>query len=228
MSAPVSAEVTVLVVDDQRLVREGVRLLLEIVDGASVVAEAADGREALSMIIAHAPDVVLADARMPGLDGLGLVAACREQHPELPVIVLTTFDDDDVVHGAIDAGAAGFLLKDVSPEVLVDAVLRAHRGEVVIDPRVARTALRRTGAAPVADVLGSLTRTERVVATHVAEGRSNREIAESMVLAEGTVKNHVSSLLRKLQARDRTALALQLNRTVDRRPSAEVGHRSVR
>ena len=205
-------EVTVLVVDDQRLVREGVRLLLDLVDGARVVAEAADGREALAVIAASAPDVVLADARMPGMDGAALVTACRDRHPQLPVIVLTTFDDDDVVHAAVDAGAAGFLLKDVSPEVLVDAVLRVHRGEVVIDPRVARAALRRSGPTALGTAWASLTPTERVVAGHVADGLSNREIAVNMVLAEGTVKNHVSSLLRKLAARDRTALVLQLLR----------------
>lgn len=200
---------SVLVVDDQRLLREGLRLLLETVDGVAVVAEAGDGLEALAMIDKYAPDVVLTDARMPGMDGIDLVAACRTRFPRLPVLVLTTFDDEDVVLGSLGAGAAGFLLKDVSPERLAEAVGAAQRGELVIDPRVARLAVQ-ARASPADDQLAVLTRTERVVAEHVASGSSNREIADAMVIAEGTVKNHVSSLLRKLGQRDRTALALLL------------------
>lgn len=200
---------SVLVVDDQRLLREGLRLLLETVDGVAVVAEAGDGLEALAMIDKYAPDVVLTDARMPGMDGIDLVAACRTRFPRLPVLVLTTFDDEDVVLGSLGAGAAGFLLKDVSPERLAEAVGAAQRGELVIDPRVALLAVQ-ARASPADDQLAVLTRTERVVAEHVASGSSNREIADAMVIAEGTVKNHVSSLLRKLGQRDRTALALLL------------------
>lgn len=184
-------------------------MLLGLADDIAVVAEAGDGHGALAMIDKYAPDVVLTDARMPGMDGIDLVAACRTRFPGLPVLVLTTFDDEDVVLGSLGAGAAGFLLKDVSPERLAEAVAAAQRGEVVIDPRVARLALQaRTPATD--DPLAVLTRTERVVAEHLAHGRTNREIADAMVLAEGTVKNHVSSLLRKLGQRDRTALALLL------------------
>lgn len=199
--------IEVLLVDDHRLLRDGVRLLLETVDGINVIAEASDGHEALAMIDRHGPDLVLTDARMPGMDGIDLVAACRERHPRLPVLVLTTFDDEDVVHGALDAGAAGFLLKDVSPETLAEAITAVTRGEMVIDPRVARTALRPPSRAS-ADPLAALTRTERVVATHLSCGRTNREIADAMVIAEGTVKNHVSAVVRKLGQRDRTATAL--------------------
>lgn len=207
--------IDVLLVDDQELMRRGLRLLLATVPDIEVVAEAADGAEALAMMRHHRPDVVLSDARMPGTDGIELVAAARQQFPRTPVVVLTTFDDDDVVHGCLDAGAAGFLLKDVSPEVLAAAVLAAHRGEMVIDPRVARTALVRTSATG-GDSLAGLTRAERLVAEQVALGRSNTEIAGSLVLAEGTVKNHVLSLLRKLGQRDRTALALLLHQSLGR------------
>ncbi len=197
----------VLVVDDHRLLRDGVKMLLETVDGITVIAEASDGRQALAMIEAHAPDVVLTDARMPGMDGVDLVAACRQRWPRLPVMLLTTFDDEDLVHGALDAGAAGFLLKDVSPETLAEAITAVTRGEMVIDPRVARTALRPPSRAS-ADPLAALTRSERVVAGHLGRGRTNREIADAMVLTEGTVKNHVSAVVRKLGQRDRTATAL--------------------
>ncbi len=153
--------IRVLVVDDQRLLRDGLRLLLGLTDGIVVVAEAGDGHEALAMIAKHAPDVVLSDARMPGMDGLDLVAACRTRFPGLPVLVLTTFDDEDIVLGSLGAGAAGFLLKDVSPERLADAVIAASRGEVVIDPRVARIAVQ-VPAPPGDDPLTVLTRTERL------------------------------------------------------------------
>lgn len=158
------------------------------------------------------PDpLVLTDARMPGMDGIALVTAAADRYPDLPVIVLTTFDDDEVVLGSLGAGAAGFLLKDVSPEALADAIRAVARGDAVIDPRVTRTVLRgrrrRTD-----DTLAVLTPTEKVVARQVALGRTNAEIAEELVLAEGTVKNHVSALLRKLDQRDRTSLALTLHR----------------
>lgn len=205
--------ITVLLVDDQELLRRGIRLLLEAVGGFEVVAEAADGREALAMITRHRPDVVLSDARMPVLDGVELVRRCRAEHPGIPVLILTTFDDDDLVREAVRVGAAGFLLKDVSPEKLGEAIAAVRDGGVVLDPRVAGVALRAVASAsPTADPLAVLTRTERLIAIQVAAGRTNREIAADLVLAEGTVKNHVSSLLRKLAARDRTALALSLAR----------------
>lgn len=196
-------------VDDQRLLRDGLRMLLGLTDTIDVVAEAGDGQEALAMIEKYAPDVVLTDARMPGMDGIDLVAACRERFGSLPVLVLTTFDDEGVVLGSLQAGAAGFLLKDISPERLADAVQAAARGELVIDSRVARMVVRGPTAA-AEDPLAVLTRTERVVAEHLARGRTNAEIADVMVLAEGTVKNHVSSLLRKFGQRDRTGMALLL------------------
>ena len=201
----------VLIVDDQQLLRRGLRMLLELQDGIDVVAEAADGAEALAMIDKYRPSVVLTDARMPGMDGPALVAACAERHPGTPVLVLTTFDDEPVVTAAVAAGAAGFLLKDTSPERLAEAVHGVLRGELIIDPRVARLVVGPRSPGPDGPgPLARLTPTERVVAGHVAEGATNQAIAERMVLSEGTVKNHVSSLLRKLDQPNRTALALAL------------------
>lgn len=207
--------ITVLLVDDQELLRRGVRLLLEAAGGVDVVAEAANGREALAMITKHQPEVVLSDARMPVMDGIELVRRCRADHPGLPVLILTTFDDDDLVRDAVRTGAAGFLLKDVSPERLADAIASVRDGGVVIDPRVAGVALRPGSGGSVSSVpdeLALLTRAERGVAALVAVGRTNAEIAAELSLAEGTVKNHVSAVLRKLGARDRTGLALMLSR----------------
>lgn len=203
-----------IVVDDQQLLRRGLTMLLETLDDVEVVGQAGDGHEALSLIPAARPDVVLTDARMPGMDGLGLLAACRERHPGLPVVLLTTFDDQDLVRAALQGGAAGFLLKDCSVESLSEAVRQAVAGGMVIDPRVARTAL--TASGPKTDPLGALTPTERQVAALVATGATNTEIAAALFLAEGTVKNHVSTLLRKLDQRDRTRLALLLSRLLDR------------
>lgn len=219
--------IRIVLVDDQELLRRGVRLLLEAAGGIEVVAEAADGCEALAMIAKYRPEVVLADAQMPRMGGVELVRRCGSEHPGLPVVILTTFDTDELVREGVRAGAAGFLLKDVSPERLAEAIAAVRDGGVVIDPRVAGVALRsaadhgtagggRTAggkAAADTDPLALLTRAERLVATQIAAGRTNGEIAADLVLAEGTVKNHVSALLRKLQARDRTALALLLSRS---------------
>lgn len=210
-----AAPIRVLVVDDQQLLRRGLRLLLETTDRIEVAAEAVDGREALAQLAKQreAPiNVVLSDARMPRMDGIELVTACAREYPNIPVVMLTTFDDDDVVLGSLGAGAAGFLLKDVSTDTLAEAIESAASGGMVIDPRVTRMALRGQRSESGADPLALLTRAERLVAQHVATGASNTEIAEHLVLAEGTVKNHVSALLRKLNARDRTALALALHR----------------
>ena len=202
----------VLIVDDQQLLRRGLRMLLSTVDGIEIVGEAADGEEALALIPRLAPEVVVTDARMPRMDGPGLVAACREQHPDLPVLVLTTFDDPDVVRGSLGAGAAGFLLKDVSPERLAEGIWAAQRGDLVIDPRVTRIALgTQSSTAPTDNPLAVLTRTERAVAERVARGLTNAEIAADLVVAEGTVKNHLTALLRKLDQPNRTALALLLH-----------------
>jgi DNA-binding NarL/FixJ family response regulator len=208
--------ITVLVVDDQELLRRGLRLLLGTVSGISVVAEAGDGHEALAMINKHDPDVVLTDARMDGMDGVTLIAEVARRHPGLPVLMLTTFDDDDALHGSLTAGAAGFLLKDISPERLAEAVEAAYSGQVVIDPRLTRRALAGPSGSFDDDALALLTRAERAVAREVAAGKSNAQIAEALVIAEGTVKNHVSSLLHKLAQPHRTAMALFLYDYFDR------------
>lgn len=201
--------VRVLVVDDQELLRRGLRMILETQEGIRVVGEAEHGLRALALIPELEPDVVLADARMPVLDGLGLVAGCARAHPTLPVLVLTTFDDAVLVRDLLDAGAAGFLLKDVAPETLVRAIRQVRDGALVLDPRVTRAAL---GAAPAHAPSASLTETERAVADLVAQGLPNAQIAARLHLAHGTVKNTVSTLLRKFALPDRTALALRLAR----------------
>ncbi|MFE3461108.1 response regulator [Nocardiopsis aegyptia] len=203
--------VTVLVVDDQILLRQGLRKLLEIEEGVEVVGDAADGIEALEFLAAAPPpDVVLVDARMPRMDGIELIARMREEHPGVAAVVLTTFDDDELVFGGLRAGARGYLLKDVPPDELVSAIRRAARGDTVLGGPAADLLVAAldtpapTGPRPDSP----LSEREAEVARLVGTGATNREIARALFITEGTAKNHVTSILRKLALRDRTALAL--------------------
>ncbi|NUR83697.1 MAG: response regulator transcription factor [Nonomuraea sp.] len=197
--------IRVLLVDDQLLIRRGLSRLLEIEDGVEVVGEAANGGEALRAVPECRPDVALVDARMPGMGGVELIGCLTRTHPEVACLVLSTFDEDEYVFGALRAGARGYLLKDCSPEDLVAAVERAHRGETVLDGAVAGRVVAGLRADPLSE-------REREVAELVASGAANREIAAALHITEGTVKNHVSSILRKLGLRDRTQLALHVSR----------------
>lgn len=204
-------DIRVLIVDDHEFLRRGLKLVFETFDGIELVGEAGDGREALAVIPSAGPDVVVTDARMPVMDGLDLVRAMEETHPKIPALVLTTFEDAELVGSLVDAGASGYLLKDVGAERLEEAIRAVAEGGLVLDPRIAVHLRRRDGGE---DALAVLTGSERNVGALVAKGATNAEIAESLHLAEGTVKNHVSSLLRKLGARDRTNLALTLSKTL--------------
>src|SRR5690606_27205265 len=200
--------------DDQTLVRQGIRSLLELADDVEVVAEAGDGQAGLAAIAAHRPDVVLLDLRMPVLDGLGVLEALDGDAPA--VLVLTTFDDDDAVLAALRAGARGYLLKDVTLEGLLDAIRTVAAGGRLIQPAVTAGLLDRLIRGDVPDrpdVSGTpgedLTPRELDVLRLMAAGWSNREIAHGLHLAEGTVKNHVSAVLLKLGVHDRTRAVLR-------------------
>lgn len=209
--------VRVLLVDDQSLFREALATLLSTRDDVEVVGEAGDGDEALRRAAELAPDVVLMDLRMPVLDGIGATRRLRVEQPGVRTIVLTTFDDDEDVFAALRAGAVGYLLKDVSSARLVEAVLAAARGESVLQPSVAAKVVARIAALPDAPSAAArrqplvvpLSDRELDVLRLLADGRSNREIAAGLFLAEGTVKNHVTNVLGKLGARDRTQAALR-------------------
>jgi DNA-binding NarL/FixJ family response regulator len=208
--------VRVLLVDDQALFREALATLLAVRDDVEVVGEAGDGDEALRRAAELAPDVVLMDLRMPVLDGIAATRRLRVEQPEVRVIALTTFDDDEDVFAALRAGAVGYLLKDVSSARLVEAVHAAARGESVLQPSVAAKVVARFAQLPDADpaprpqpLVVPLSERELEVLRLLADGRSNREIAASLFLAEGTVKNHVTNVLAKLGARDRTQAALR-------------------
>jgi DNA-binding NarL/FixJ family response regulator len=198
---------SVLVADDQALVRDGLRLILEVEDGVEVVGEAADGREAVARVHDLAPDVVLMDVRMPVLDGLAATRQIVASGGHTRVLMLTTYDEDSYLYEAIRAGASGFLLKDSRREHLVAAIRTVASGEAVLHPELTRRLLERFVRAPapagVPARLASLTPRELDVLGLVARGRTNAEIAERLVLSSTTVKSHVASLLRKLELRDR-------------------------
>jgi DNA-binding NarL/FixJ family response regulator len=199
--------IRVLIVDDHAVVREGLRTFLQLQEGMEVVGEAADGEEAVERAVALAPDVILMDLVMPGLDGAGAMRRLRERTPASRIIVLTSFLDDDRLMPALQAGASGYLLKDVEPAELARAVRGACSGEALIDPTVAARLLRRLGESrpPAAD---PLTRRENEVLELIAEGYSNKRIALELDIAEKTVKTHVGHLLAKLGVADRTQAAL--------------------
>ena len=208
--------IRVLLVDDDPLVRSGLRMLLAGADGIAVVGEASDGREVLGEVDRHRPDVVLMDIRMPQLDGIAATRLVRAQPSPPAVIVLTTFDADELVMRALQAGAAGFLLKDTPPGEIVRAIELVHAGDGMLSPAVTRRlialvagdggAAERQSAAR--ERLGALSVREHEVALAVGEGRSNAEIAAGLHMSVATVKAHVSRLLAKLEVTNRVQIAL--------------------
>jgi DNA-binding NarL/FixJ family response regulator len=219
-----STPIRVLLADDQDLVRVGLRIILESEDGIEVVGEARNGREAVTLGRELTPDVICMDVQMPELDGLEATRQLLAQGTAAGILILTTFDRDDYLFAALEAGASGFVLKNSSPESLVDAVQVVARGDALLSPDVTRRVIesfaRRPGAPPMAAAtstgdaapapaltpapeLDALTDREREVLELLAAGRSNAEIARELYLGEATVKTHVSKILQKLGLRDR-------------------------
>lgn len=206
--------IRVLVVDDEALVRAGLRMILEPADGIEVVGEASDGSEAVTAVARHRPDVVLMDVRMPGMDGLTALKELRRAPNPPRVIMLTTFDLDDYVHTALRSGAAGFLLKDTSPRDLAAAVRTVAEGSAMLTPRITKrlidtfAGLESADAARARERLSVLTDREDDVVRAVARGLSNAEIGRELAMSEGTVKAHVSRALAKLGLSNRVQVAL--------------------
>ncbi len=215
--------VRVLVVDDQQLIREGIASLLSIQDGVEIVGTAADGQEAVKQALSLSPDVILMDVRMPVMDGVTATAHIRRQLPACQVLMLTTFNDEDHIVKALQAGASGYLLKDIPANDLAQAVRLTHAGIYQLDPSVAGKLVGaldqppRSSGKAVAQVEGAeatsrtaspLTDRELQVLRLIAQGATNREIAAQLVISEGTVKNHISNILSRLGLRDRTQAAI--------------------
>jgi two-component system, NarL family, response regulator LiaR len=200
--------IRVLVVDDHAVVREGLRTFLELQDGIAVVGEAADGEEAVRQAEALKPDVIVMDLVMPRLDGVGAMRELRRRLPAARVIVLTSFVEDERLLPAIQAGAAGYLLKNVAPAELARAVRAAYAGEALIDPVVAARLVDAIAQPPVEAAPERLTAREREVLALIARGFSNKRIARELGIAEKTVKTHVGHVLAKLGVTDRTQAAV--------------------
>lgn len=202
--------IRVLIVDDHAVVREGLRSFLELQEGIEVAGEASDGEQAVALASELAPDVVLMDLVMPRLDGVGAMRALRSRLPQARVIVLTSFLDDDRLLPAIQAGASGYLLKNVAPRELARAIRAAHRGEAMIDPTVAARLLQALAAGRQIESIEAerLTARERQVLELIVAGRANKRIAVELGISEKTVKAHVGHVLAKLGVSDRTQAAL--------------------
>jgi DNA-binding NarL/FixJ family response regulator len=200
--------ITLLLVDDQRLMRDGLRTLLELEDDLKVVAEAGNGEEALARYAESLPAVVLMDIRMPGMDGVEATRRLRARHADARIIILTTFDDDEYVFEGLRAGAVGYLLKAVSGAELAAAIRTVAQGGALIDPAVTHKVVAEFArlAAPARSpaLPDPLSERELEILQLLAAGHNNRAVAQKLFLAEGTVKNYISTILQKLDARDRT------------------------
>ncbi len=210
-------KIKLMLVDDQRLMRDGMRTILELEPDLKVVAEAENGLEALEQFKTARPDVVLMDIRMPEMDGVEATRRLVAEYESALVIILTTFDDDQYIFEGLRAGALGYLLKDVSGTELAEAIRTVHAGGALIEPSVARkmvaefARLPSTGSVET-DLIDPLTEREEEVLRMLAQGLTNREIAQRLHLAEGTVKNYVSTVLTKIGVRDRTQAALKASK----------------
>jgi DNA-binding NarL/FixJ family response regulator len=208
--------IRVFLLDDHELVRRGLRELLDPEPDLEVVGESGSAAEALRRMPAMRPDVAVLDARLPDGSGIDVCRDIRSKHPEIRALILTSFDDDDALFAAIMAGAAGYVLKDIHGDDLVDAIRRVHAGQSLLDPAVTGQVLERLrNGKPEDKRLAALSEQERRVLSLIGEGLTNRQIAEQMFLAEKTVKNYVSSLLSKLGMERRTQAAIFATRLED-------------
>ncbi len=205
--------IRVVLVDDQTLIRQGVRSLLALSDDIEVVGEASDGQEALEIVPQLKPDVLLLDLRMPNMNGLQVLEALAERDQQPPTLILTTFDDDELVLGGIRAGAKGYLLKDVALEDLLDAVRTLASGNTLVNPAITDRLLKglkgHSTEFSALEQPEAMTGRETEILRLMAGGYSNKEIARALDVAEGTIKNHVSNILSKMGVRDRTRAVLK-------------------
>jgi DNA-binding NarL/FixJ family response regulator len=212
----VTGRITVLIADDHPVVRQGLQVLLSVQDDIEVVGEAADGGQALAMAAELNPEVILLDLRLPDMDGIAVLRELHGRGLAGRALVLTSASDRDLVPLAMQAGAAGFLYKDVDPDALVRALRSVHDGNTLLAPEAAGLLLRSGATASAVRGIGALTGREREVLAQIADGRSNREIARALRVSEKTVKTHVSSVLAKLGVADRTQAALLAVRQLER------------
>jgi DNA-binding NarL/FixJ family response regulator len=220
--------IRVLLVDDDDLMRAGLKAVLSSDSDIDVVGEAADGRAAIASVRTHRPDLILMDVRMPDLDGIAATREILTGSAETKIVILTTFEDDEYIFGALNAGASGFLLKRTSPEDLIEAVHTVAAGDSLLSPSVTRTVIERMAHQPTPDLSGAdrldhLTPREREVLALIARGLSNPEIGEQLVIEESTVKTHVKRILMKLRLRDRVQAVIFAYETGLTQPGPKAG-----
>ncbi len=207
--------IRVLLVDDQHLIRQGLKTLLELEPDLEIVGEAENGEEAVAMVEELQPDVVLMDIRMPRMDGVAATQLIKQKFAQTKILVLTTFDDDEYIKAALQNGAMGYLLKDTPSEELAVAIRAVHRGYTQLGPGIVKKLLTQfpatTSQPSPPPNLAELTKREKEVLRLIATGANNREIAEKLYISEGTVKNHVTNILNRLELRDRTQAAIFAN-----------------
>ncbi|ODH00938.1 DNA-binding response regulator [Nostoc sp. KVJ20] len=209
--------IKVLLVDDQSLIRQGLRALLELEPDLEIVGEAENGEQAINLVAEFQPDVILLDIRMPIMDGVAATREIQKRFVKTKILVLTTFDDDEYVSAALQNGAMGYLLKDTPSEELAVAIRAVHKGYTQLGPGIVKKLLTQfsngtlTQSPPVPSSLTELTPREKEVLRLIATGASNREIAQELYISEGTVKNHVTNILNRLNLRDRTQAAIWAN-----------------
>lgn len=210
--------IKVLIVDDQSLIREGLRMMLSLYDNILLVGEASNAKEALEILNDKDVDLVLMDIRMPIMDGVEATRIIKEKYPDIKVLILTTFNEDEYIIEGLKNGADGYLLKDISSEELVNAIGTIYKGNVLLQPDVVKKVVgvmdqvikNEKKIQPKEDLLKQLTKREYEISILVSEGKSNKEISQLLFITEGTVKNHLTKILDKLDLRDRTQLALMM------------------
>ncbi|NET49190.1 MAG: response regulator transcription factor [Merismopedia sp. SIO2A8] len=212
-----NAAIRVLLVDDQAIIRQGLRTLLELEPDLQIVGDAANGQVAVEFAQSLHPDVVLMDIRMPVMDGVAATQSIHQQCPTIKILILTTFDDEEYVSEALRMGAIGYLLKDTPSEELANAIRAVHKGYAQFGPGIFQKVMSTvptpapTPLDPLPPGIEALTKRERQVLALIAQGASNKEIAHTLYISEGTVKNHVTNILNRLNVRDRTQAAILAN-----------------
>lgn len=201
--------IRVVIADDHPLLREGLRRILEFEDGIQVVCEVGDGQGAINISRIQKIDMLLMDLNMPGVNGLEACRVIRREHPEIGILVLTVDDSDDKVFQVLQLGVAGYLLKDVDPKTLVESIHKVYSGQPILSPAVTGKLLGQLSHPPQSKVSYGLSERELEILIYVVKGASNREIGQALFISEKTVKNHLSSIFRKLEVEDRTQAALK-------------------
>lgn len=216
--------IKVMIVDDQGLIRDGLRMILSLSDDIEVVGEAINGEEAINMLSKVKPDVILMDIRMPVMNGVEATKVIKEKFLEVKILILTTFNEDEYIFEGLKNGADGYMLKDVKSDEIIKAIKEVHRGNVLLQPEIATKVVKAfnninnqkeiENNEEIEQSIKDLTPRELEISELVAKGKSNKEIGEELFITEGTVKNHLTRILSKLELRDRTQLALYINKNI--------------